>query len=280
MSSKTELLLQQRKWAESRGLKPDTRGYLPDVASNLLRPINLKTKSAFENGSGSELQDTPTRQAKMKALHSSSALAVNVFDSWVSRDKSALQAALQIDTAISTIAFEAQFPTGLMGNPPNLDVALELSDGFVIGIESKFSEWLSPKSVSKDPFKSKYFPEGAGLWEQKGLPGSQELAGQMNSGATRFRYLDAAQLLKHALGMATQLGDRFSLYYMYLELPGKESSIHVEEVRQFASFVGAELGFKAITYQQLLSSLQHEQGADSEYLDYLRKRYCGNYDDS
>jgi hypothetical protein len=275
MSSKTELLQQQRNWAESHGLKPDARGYLTDVASNLLQPINPKTRLAFENGSGSELQDTPTRPAKMKALHSSSALAVNVFDSWVSRDKSALQAALQVDREISSVSFEAQFPTGLTGNPPNLDVTLELADGFVIGIESKFSEWLSPKPVNKDPFKSKYFPEGIRLWAERGLPVSQELAEQMNSGATRFRYLDAAQLLKHALGMATQLGDQFSLYYMYLELPGKESNTHAEEVRQFASCVGTELGFKAITYQQLLSSLQSEQGATSEYLGYLRKRYCG-----
>jgi len=154
-------------------------------------------------------------------------------------------------------------------------VTLELADGFVIGIESKFSEWLSPKPVNKDPFKSKYFPEGIRLWADRGLPASQELAEQMNSGAARFRYLDAAQLLKHALGMATQLGGQFSLYYMYLELPRKESNIHAEEVRQFASCVGAELGFKAITYQQLLSSLQHEREAGSEYLGYLRKRYCG-----
>jgi hypothetical protein len=274
MSSKTELLQHQRNWAESYGLKPDARGYLTDVASNLLRPIDSKTRSAFENGSGSELRDTPTRPAKMKALHSSSALAVNVFDSWVSRDKSALQTALQLDRDILSVSFEAQFPTGLTGNPPNLDVTLELADGFVIGIESKFSEWLTPKPVSKEPFKSKYFPQGIRLWEEKGLPVCQELAEQMNSGATRFRYLDAAQLLKHALGMATQLGDKFSLYYMYLELPGKESNIHIEEVSQFASCLGAELGFKAITYQQLLSSLQHEQGADLDYLNYLRKRYC------
>jgi hypothetical protein len=274
MSSKTELLQHQRNWAESYGLKPDARGYLTDVASNLLRPIDSKTRSAFENGSGSELRDSPTRPAKMKALHSSSALAVNVFDSWVSRDKSALQTALQLDRDILSVSFEAQFPTGLTGNPPNLDVTLELADGFVIGIESKFSEWLTPKPVSKEPFKSKYFPQGIRLWEEKGLPVSQELAEQMNSGATRFRYLDAAQLLKHALGMATQLGDKFSLYYMYLELPGKESNIHIEEVSQFASCLGAELGFKAITYQQLLSSLQHEQGVDLDYLNYLRKRYC------
>ena len=192
----------------------------------------------------------------------------------MSRDKIALQAALQIDTAISSISFEAQFSTGLLGNPPNIDVALELSDGFIVGIESKFSEWLSPKSVSKGPFKSKCFPAGTGLWEERGLQRSQELSDQMNSGATRFRYLDAAQLLKHALGMATQLDDRFSLFYMYLDWPGKESSLHIEGVSQFADFIGPELGFKAITYQRLLLSMHKEQGTDSEYLDYLRERYC------
>ena len=278
MSSKTELLLQQRNWAESFGLKPDTRGYLSDVASNLLRPINSKTKSAFESGSGSELQDTPSRPAKMKALHSSSALAVNVFDNWVSQNKSALQRALLIDKEILSISFEEQFPTGLTGNPPNLDVALELSDGFIIGIESKFSEWLTPKPVSKEPFKSKYFPVGTGMWAGRGLPASQELANLMNSGVKQFRYLDAPQLLKHALGLATQLGDQFSLYYTYLDWPGKESDVHREEVIQFAGFVGAELGFKAITYQQIFLSLQNEQGVDSDYLDYLGERYCSNAD--
>lgn len=94
MSSKTKLLQHQRKWAEAQGLRPDSRGYLPDVASNLLKPMTTKTKSAFERGSGSELKDTPTRPAKMKALHSSSALAVNVFDSWVSQENSRLQKAL------------------------------------------------------------------------------------------------------------------------------------------------------------------------------------------
>lgn len=274
MSSKSELLLHQRDWAESRGLEPDSRGYLADVVSNLLCPMNPRTKLAFDSGSGSELQDTPSRPAKMKALHSSSALAVNVFDSWVDGDKSALQAAFQLDTAISAIAFEAQYPTDLTGNPPNLDVALELADGFTIGIESKFSEWLSPKSASKLPFKSKYFPDGDGLWKQQGLPMSQQLAQHMNSGAKQFRYLDAAQLLKHALGMATQLDDRFYLFYIYLDWPGKESEAHAEEIDQFCDLVDPELGFRVITYQQLLSQFQNKPGVDSEYLEYLSKRYC------
>ena len=96
----------------------------------------------------------------------------------------------------------------------------------------------------------------------------------MNRGVTRFRYLDTPQLRKHALGMATQLGDQFSLYYTYLDWPGKEADIHSEEINRFTSIVGAELGFRAFTYQQLYKSLQREQGVDRGYLDYLGARYC------
>lgn len=276
MSSKTELLQHQRNWAEAKGLKPDNRGYLSDIASNLLRPMTAKTKSDFERGSGSELQDTPTRPAKMKALHSSSALAVNFFDSWLNQDKSALQKALKIDKEISAVSFEEQFPTGLTGNPPNLDVVLVLTGGSTIGIESKFSEWLAPKSENKVPFKLKYFPPGPGIWSDRGLPASQELANQMHRGVIQFRYLDAPQLLKHALGLATQLGDQFSLYYTYLDWPGKESKVHREEVNRFTELVGDELRFKAVTYQQLLLSLQNEPGVDPNYLSYLGERYCCN----
>jgi hypothetical protein len=74
--------------------------------------------------------------------------------------------------------------------------------------------------------------------------------------------------------MATQLGDQFSLYYTYLDWPGKESDIHSEEIKRFTNSVGAELGHRAITYQQLYLSLQSEQGVDQGYLDYLGERYC------
>jgi len=276
MSSKTELLEQQRNWALAQGLDPDSRGYLSDVASNLQRPMSPQTKLAFERGSGSELQDTPSRPAKMKALHSSSALAVNFFDTWVSERPTALQRSFGFDREIVSVAFEAQFPTGLTGIPPNLDVALELSDGFVIGIESKFSEWLGPKSNNKTFFKAKYFPCGPGLWAERGLPESQNLASRMNIGELQFQYLDVPQLLKHALGMATQLVDQFSLYYVYLDWPGKESAVHCDEIALFAELVGEELRFQSLSYQQVLSSLGREQGVDSVYLSYLGSRYCRN----
>ncbi|MEP5764958.1 MAG: hypothetical protein ABJ308_10195 [Halieaceae bacterium] len=276
MSSKTELLSQQKHWALAQGLEPDERGYLADVALNLFQPMSGQTKSSFEQGSGSELLDTPSRPAKMKALHSSSALAVNFFDLWVSRDASPLQRALNLDGEILKIEFESQYPTGLGGNPPNLDVALELSEEYVIGVESKYTEWLSAKPKGKEPFKPSYFPSGTGLWEERGLPESQELARRMRQGEAGFRYLDAPQLLKHSLGLANQLGKQFSLYYVYLDWPGKESAIHSEEIGQFGDQVGKELGFVAMTYQELLSALNKQPGVDAMYLSYLGSRYCSN----
>jgi hypothetical protein len=56
------------------------------VVDNLFQALNESTRKAFEQGSGSELQDTASRPAKIKALHSSSALAVNFFDRWVIND--------------------------------------------------------------------------------------------------------------------------------------------------------------------------------------------------
>ena len=273
MSSKTELLNQQRAWALAYGLESDGRGYLADVASNLQQPMSYQTKAAFERGSGSELLDTPSRPAKMKALHSSSALVVNFFDFWVGKDASPLRHALNLDEQIVKIDFEAQYSTGLTGNPPNLDVTLELTDGFVIGIESKYSEWLSQKSQSKAPFKSKYFPPGSALWSANGLVRSQALAEQMRQGDDRFRYLDVPQLLKHALGLSNQLGCQFSLYYVYLDWPGKESVVHADEISQFRQLVGEELRFVALTYQQLLSALGKERDVDPNYLSYLQSRY-------
>lgn len=276
VSAKSKLLQRQWKWAELNGLVPDSRGYLPALDSNLLRPLSAPTKSAFTRGSGSELLDSPMRPAKMKALHSSSALAVNFFDIWVANETTPLQRALSIDDRIVGILFEKQFPTGLTGNPPNLDVVLELEGGFTIAIESKFSEWLVPKAKSKEAFKAKYFGTDGGLWAEKELMASQRLAQRIYDSDSPFRYLDAPQLLKHALGLATQVGRQFSLWYLYLDCPGREAELHTAEIDLFARAVGEELSFRALTYQDVLSALRRESQVDRDYLDYLGVRYCGS----
>ena len=272
MSAKLQLMLQQRQWAESIGLMPSSQGYLATVEENLFQPLNKTTKEAFENGSGSELKDT-SHLAKMKALHSSSALVANFFDFWVGSDLSTLSTALGLDSKATSIKFEEQFPTRLPGNPPNLDVVLELQDGQVIGIESKFSEWLTPKSKNGPAFKAKYFSDGQQRWKNLFLPKAQNLAEAINNGEESFLYLDAPQLLKHALGMATELGNRFSLLYVYFDWESAESELHSQEIDRFSALVDDSLGFKSLSYQKLFAIMHAIGNVDEKYMSYLSRRY-------
>ena len=253
---------------------PTQYGYLPTVTANLLAALSTQTRQAFERGDGGELKDGASRPAKMRALHSSSALAVNVFDYWTSRDPAPLGRALELGSGVRSLRFEAQFPTGLDGNPPNLDLAVVLANGTTVGVESKFTEWLHAKSQPREAFKPKYFPDGPGLWQARGLRQSQALAQAMGNGEKLFRHFDAAQLLKHALGLTTQLGDKFALLYVFYDWPCAEAEAHRAEVQDFTSLVGPELRFRALTYQDLYRRLKSKAGAaDGEYLAYLGRRY-------
>src|SRR5256885_12900805 len=208
MSATDDIIARQRAWAASQGLA-DAAGYLSTVAANLRAAVSTQAKQAFERGDGGELKDTASRPAKMRALYSSSALAVNVFDYWTSRDSAPLGRALELGSEVRSLRFEAQFPTGLDGNPPNLDLAMVLANGTTVGVESKFTEWLHAKSQPREAFKPKHFPDGPGLWHARGLRHSQALAQAIKNREKLFRHFDAAQLLKHPLGLATQLDDKF-----------------------------------------------------------------------
>ena len=65
---------EQKSWAMANGIPFDSRGYIPDVDLNLRTPLSAAAREAFEKGAGPELS------GRMRALHSSSALAANFFD--------------------------------------------------------------------------------------------------------------------------------------------------------------------------------------------------------
>lgn len=276
-SSRSALINQQRKWAAMSGLMVDVRGYLASVNENLRQPLSPIALQSFTKGNGSELKETLHRPAKMRALHSSAALVVNVFDYWTTRNAALLAVVLGLESEITSITFESQFSTDLAGNSPNLDIALKLSSGNTVAIESKFSEWLVPKLSKKKYFKDKYFPSSMSLWKQKDLAACQALAIDIQEGSERFRYLDAPQLLKHSLGLATQLADRFQLYYIYFDWPCSEAKLHHDEIERFSNRVGEELRFRVITYQEYFQKFcSLPERLDTEYTDYLRKRYFAN----
>jgi hypothetical protein len=209
----------------------------------------------------------------MWSLTSSAALVVNVFDHWRQADPAPLLKALGVESQLRALSFEAAFVTGLEGDPPSVDVALRLASGAVVAIESKFTEWLVPRPRNKAMLKAKYFPDDRPLWTSQALPACQSLAQDIQQRRERFKFLHAAQLLKHALGLATQLAGEFAIYYLYYDVPGAASVQHAAEVERFAGRVEPELRFTALTYQDLYRALRASDEVDRTYLEYLRARY-------
>lgn len=260
---------QQRQWALGRGVTLDSSGYTLDLSNNLFAPLSAAAQEEFAGGDGDEL-GRPGEWGKMQALHSSSALACNVFDHWRVRDASALAASLGI-TAPLQIWFERKYPTGLPGNAPNLDVVLRPASGPVVAIESKF---LEPYGAHGPGFKDKYFETSPGLWEGVGYRRCQALAQALHLGERAFAWLYAEQLLKHILGLARS-GDAWRLLYLWYEVPGPAGAEHSAEADQFARVVTDDgIDFRALSYQTLFKEMRERAGYDDRaYVDYLGERY-------
>jgi len=256
----------QVSWAEKNHIATDSKGYTSKLASNLLFPINEKTLKNFREGDGNELGNKG-KPSKMCALHSSSALAVNVFDYWRNKDASPLALALGIPAPIAVEAFEKKYPTGLRGNAPNLDVVIQTPAGKV-AIESKFTEPYSKSKQTSTKFKDKYFANNQKLWLDVGLPKCQKLASDICDGRINFTMLDAQQLLKHILGLQNSK-DKPRLLYLWYSIPGDESDAHLWEIEVLTKRVDDHIDFRSMTYQDLYSIISY--AAPSEHQDYLHK---------
>jgi hypothetical protein len=215
--------------------------------------------------------DTPTEPAKMRALHSSSALVVNVFDYWRERDPDAVARSLNIDPVNPVaLSFEKQLRTGMRGTPPTLDLVLKAGE-CLWAVESKFTEPYQSHAHDA-PFRESYFAKGRKRWAEVDLPRCQELAETMHCGSRRFARLDAAQLMKHALGVrhACPSGELLFLWY---DVDTPEARELEREIAEFASAVDGALGFRALRYQDVLPRLLGEEAACREYRGYTSERY-------
>lgn len=262
---------QQKLWATAAGFEFDAAGYTLALDDNLVVPLSEDTRAEFAVGDGGELGGDGTR-GKMQALHSSSALACNVFEHWRHRDRAPLAEALATGKGISSVRFEQKFATGLRGNKPNLDVVLGLSDDSIVAIESKFLEPYGSPHASG--FKPKYFEDPAGEWSRRGLSACQAVAEAIQQGDISFRWLNAEQLLKHALGLANS-GGHLALWYAWFDPGSPEGREHAGEADTFAELVREDgIGFRSITYQHLFERLRETCGSEhEEYMRYLGGRY-------
>lgn len=259
---------QQTRWARSKGFEPKN-AYLTSLVDNLREALSRGALTDFERGSGRELKDRGIKPPRMQALRSSAALSANVFDYWRSRDPYPLQYSLHLRDRITRVSFEENFPTGAGGNPPNVDVLLRLENDQYVAIESKFTEWLTPRDRSLEP---KYFPTGEGLWSLQSLPNCQAVADTLREPGA-FNHLDVPGMLKHVLGLATKTG-LYEIYYIYFDWKSPEGEAHTEELARFTKAIGEEIRFRTMTYQELFLRLAHgTRPSDAEYMDYLTARY-------
>ncbi|MDI6809994.1 MAG: hypothetical protein QME66_13670 [Candidatus Eisenbacteria bacterium] len=265
---------QQLAWAQRSGIALDSDDYCVEREKNLFESLCPCSIREIVDSDGAELGKGGQR-GKMQAVYSSSALLCNIFDYWRGRDLSLIAEALGISGRCCGLAFEQKFPTGLGRIPPNIDVVLCGRDGAIFAVEGKFMEPYR-RSKAKNYLKPKYFADATRFWANRGLPGCQRVAEDLRDGKVVFEFLDAAQLLKHMLGLSANC-QTWRLCYLWFRPDGAEAHSHAQEIAHFSGLLGADAAhFVSYSYQEFFSSLAKRLGEEHRtYVEYLRDRYFG-----
>ena len=271
MTTTRDLILNQQKaWARRRGIRYDQKGYTLSLEDNLFRPLSLETRKELESGRGDELGGDADKP-KMQALISSSALAVNVFEYWRTRNVNAIAEMCGAPAGMTEMHFEQTHPTPLGRTPPHLDIEFRGPGLKPMAIESKYTEPYQRRT--KREIDDQYLNRG--LWGQ--LSNCYRLIKRIReegAGQTSFALLDVPQLLKHILGLATAFGSTgFELLYLWYDFPSPEAEKHGQELVDFKAELANEVNFEDMTYQELFKRIKQSPEADEDYVSYLAERY-------
>ena len=220
----------------------DSKGYTSLPTDNLLPGVDLESvREDLEQGDGSELN------GKFRAVHSSSALAVNSFGWFKCRTA---QLSLLGHSGAKSLSLEKRLKIFSRGTPPNLDAWVEQESQF-IAVESKLLEHICP---TKPGFSQTY--------EKLAPPVTDQVwwAAYKAAKAAGPSHLDVAQLIKHGFGIGAYCKQnpkaKVTLLYVYWEpLNWKDFDVfvkHRDELKVFGKSVkGAAFKFKAISYPEL-----------------------------
>ena len=168
------ILTKQTQWALNRGIsligskgKRGRPAYTPQLNQNLFEPLEASVHESLMKGDGSEIIGTQNSPAKMQAVHSSSALSVNIFQYWQKKNLASLIAATcgfcrKGNNKSEKIVFEDKYAIDKKFSiAPNIDVVIHNSDSAKykrFAIECKFSEAYG--SRRHDGLKNKYIGLG------------------------------------------------------------------------------------------------------------------------
>jgi hypothetical protein len=235
-------------------------GYAPSWKDNLMNGLPLtEIVHDLSGGAGHELD------SKLCAAHSSAALVANTFGPW--RTAPALLVLGGI-TGFRSVCFEATCPTGMGGTPPHLDLLAE--GDLPVAVESKCTEWMEPKSATfSDSYNHLRSSHGDSPWFGQML--------QLREEPKRYRFLDAAQLVKHAFGLLTRYKAReVRLVYLYWEPRNSEDWEECHEHRAEAKDIAGKVERSPVRlipmcYSELWA--EWERRSITDHLRYLRTRY-------
>ena len=249
MASNTLDLAQAESIRRLRAERPDARfwraptypDHLVDWWDNLIDGVTRTDCGPdLDRGAGSETRDRhhksgATSPAKFCAPYSSSALAVNTFGPFRHHPN-----LLRLDgkTGFQSAQFEYPCTNGLRTQHlPHFDLFADSPAG-VIAVEAKFLEPLGDKKVE---FKPQYDGPFEGASDRRIVAEEpwRETFRALKSGALRYQHLDAAQLMKHYLGLIVKFELRpRTLRYLFWEPENAadvpEFVLHRAETEDFA----------------------------------------------
>jgi hypothetical protein len=271
-------------WAMRRGIalqgsagERGERNYTMRVEDNIFgAQINPAIKESIGAGAGGELRG---KIPKMSAMHSSSAMAINLFQHWTElADFATLARLLDVSTVgIESVAFEYRCPVcsepskhGLI-EPPHLDFAIEYGARGRVGVECKLFEPFGrlQHTTLRDAYLN--VPD---IWND--IPACRELAQELTKDDAGFHRLGAAQLVKHILGLKFDRPTaNVRLIYLYFDAIGPEAAEHRDEIDRFRKRVEPDpFRFAAMPVQDFIErALRFARNEHREYVDYLAERY-------
>ena len=284
MKAHDYILNKQIQWAYRNNIilirkkaNSDCKAYTQKLDDNLFEPLMPEVKSDFEDADGGELSGNP---CKMQAVHSSSALGMNIFQYWKKINQvPAIAVACRFcntgNTSSQGINFEVKYLISReFRRSPNIDVVINNSPKSrfkVFAIECKFSEAYNPRAHSG--ISPKYI-ELNKVWDD--MPNLLKLAKKISPDDNKYSYLHPAQLIKHILGLKEKFGkNKFRLLYLWYDTIGPESAKHHKEIEEFIEITKTDgIYFHAMSYQDLIIRLAKKyRDTHRDYIDYISGRY-------
>ena len=280
------ILSKQTAWATNSSIslvgskgKRGRPAYTCELDQNLFQPLLPDVRESFASGDGGELGSTEF-PGKMQAVHSSSALGVNVFQYWKSIEAvDVIVAQCGLCRAGSRVScdihFEEKYPIDdTFGYHPNIDVVIHNAPSAKVkrfAVECKFSEAYG--AHKHGGLKAKYLGLD-GLWAD--IPNLLSFSKRISPDDNEFEHLHPAQLVKHILGLKRQFGRAgFRLLYLWYDVLGGQGKRHRDEVSKFTEVTKTDgINFHSLTYQELIINLEKNLRKEHpDYIRYLTERY-------